>query len=394
MGNESVAVLDIRSYEVTFLIGSRGVNDTFVFYGSRTEPYEGFSKDGFFDFASFRSAVLSAVGSVRQNHEGEIGTIFVGVPSAFVSVKTKGHTISFPSKRKISAQEVDALYESGLNELMAEGRYIRRSDMYFSLGDNRKYFGEKELRGASSSNLKGALCYYFADEFFCEKVTSILSEVGIGDVKFIPSSLAQAMYLLPEKVREGYAFLLDIGFLSSSFTVVYGNGIVREETFDQGLGYILVSLMKELGVDYEKAEEILSSANISGGAVAKDLEWTDQNGATYSVRRINEIVKCGLDELCEEIENFFGKYYRGKNADVFRSKPVCITGEGLGSYYGGAEHISSRLNRMTQVPYPDLPYYDKPVFSSRIALLDAALGETKKHGLLYKIFNVFGGKKK
>ncbi|MBQ8657685.1 MAG: hypothetical protein IJ506_00950 [Clostridia bacterium] len=393
MANESVAVLDIRSYEVTFLIGSKGVNDTFVFYGSRSEPYEGYSSDGFFDGESFRRAVIAAVTSVRQNYEGEIGEVFVGVPAAFVSVKSKGHTISFPSKRKISSQEVDALYESGFNELLKEGKCIRRSDMYFSLGDNRKYFGEKEIRGSSSASLQGALCYYFADEQFVNCTTAILKELSFEKIDFIPSSLAQAMYLLPQKVREGYAFLLDIGFLSSTFSVVYGNGIVREESFDLGLGYILASLMQGLNIDYEKAEEILYSANVSGGTVSKDLQWMDVSGAAYSVRQINEIVKCGFDDLCEAIEEFFAKYYRGKNAAMFQSKPICITGEGL-NVSGGAEHIAGRLNRMTQVLYPDLPYYDKPVFSSRMALLNAALGENKKHGLLYRIFNAFGGKKK
>ena len=63
MKNESVAVLDIRSYEITFLIGAKGVNGTFVFRGSRSEKYEGYSSEGFLDEASFRSAVISAVPS-------------------------------------------------------------------------------------------------------------------------------------------------------------------------------------------------------------------------------------------------------------------------------------------------------------------------------------------
>lgn len=100
MSNESVAVLDIRSYEVTFLIGAKGVNGTFVFRGSRSEKYEGYSSDGFLDAASFRNAVISAVTSVSQNYEGTIKEIYVGVPAAFTKVYTKGHTISFPSKRK------------------------------------------------------------------------------------------------------------------------------------------------------------------------------------------------------------------------------------------------------------------------------------------------------
>ena len=43
MRNDSVAILDIRSDEVSFLIGSRGVNGTFVFSGTHTEKYEGYS---------------------------------------------------------------------------------------------------------------------------------------------------------------------------------------------------------------------------------------------------------------------------------------------------------------------------------------------------------------
>ena len=114
MRNESVAILDIRSYEVTFMLGSKGVNDTFVFYGSHTEKYEGFSTEGFFDENSCKNAVYTAVNSVSQNYRGEIAEVCVGVPSAFVSVVTKGHTCSFPTKRKITAQDTEILYESGL----------------------------------------------------------------------------------------------------------------------------------------------------------------------------------------------------------------------------------------------------------------------------------------
>lgn len=392
MSNESVAVLDIRSYEVTFLIGAKGVNGTFVFRGSRSERYEGYSSKGFFDEASFRSAVISAVTSVRQNYKGTIKEIYVGAPAAFTQVYTKGHTVSFPSKRKISSQEIDALYDSGLSELLATGRFVRRSDMYFALGDNRKYFNAADLYGISTTSLKGALCYYFVSEEFYEALDSVLKELGLEEVSIIPQSLAQANYLLPEKMREGYAFFLDVGFLSTSVSVVYGNGIVHEESFDCGLGYILVSLMEGLGVGYETAEEILASANISGGAVSKDLMWTDGSGAAYSVRDINEIIKYGLDELCENVDKFFEKYYRDKSTMGFAANPLSVTGEGLGGIRGAAEHISKMLSRMTQVVCPELPYYDKPLFSSRIALLATALSDKKKSGLLHRIFNFLGGK--
>ena len=391
MKNERVAVLDVRSFEVTFLIGARGVNDTFVFCGNKSEKYEGYSTDGFFDEKSFSNAVRSAALSVLKSYDGKIDKIFVSAPAPFVRVRTMGHTNSFPTKRKVTDADIEALYDSGVSELMESGRVIRRSPMYFALGDNRKYFEEDNLYGTPTSLLKGALCYYFVSENFYDVVTSVLQALGFSAVEFIPSSLAQATYLLPQKMREGYAFLLDVGFMTSTVSVVYGNGIVHEETFNSGVASILVSMMESLQVDYEKAEEILYSANVSGGYVSSGEVWTDESGAVYSEARINDVIKCGLDGLCEQVQDFFSKYYKEKTATGFMSNPLSLTGEGIGCIRGAAEHISKRLSRITEIVYPDLPYYDKPMFSSRIALLSAALVGKKKKGLFSRLF---GGTKK
>ena len=395
MRNESVAILDIRSNEVAFLLGAKGVNGTFVFSGSKSEKYEGYSTEGFYDVESFRRAVIATVTSVSQNYAGKIEEIYVGVPSAFISVYTKGHTNSYTSKRKICAQDVDALYESGESELLVQGRCIRRSAMYFSLGDNRKYFSTNDLYGVPTTLLKGALCYYYISESFYGCICSLLNELGFSEPKFIPSALAQASYLLPEKKREGYAFLLDIGFLTSTVSVVYGNGIVHEETFDCGIGTTLVALMEGLSVDYAEAEEILTAANVSGGSIPADQFWmSEQRDGRYSVREINDIIKCSLDVLCEKVDAFFAKHYKDKSAIGLTVNPISLTGEGIAALKGAAEHISKRLNRLTEVVAPDLPYYDKPTFSSRIALLNMALADRQKRSWRFRFFNNFGGKRR
>ncbi len=394
MRNQCVAILDVRSYEVTFFLALKGVNDTFVFSGSHTEKFDGISSDGFLSVESFRRAVVAAITSVRQNYEGIIGEIFVGVPSAFLSVATKGHTLSFPSKRKISAQDVEALYESGLNGLLATEPCIRHSDMYFTLGDNRKYFNAQDVYGVPTTLLQGALCYYFVADEFYDTATTLLNDLEFENVRFLPTDLAQALYLLPEKRREGYAFMLDIGFLTSSISVVYGNGIVRKETFNGGVGTILISLMQAFDVDFEMAEEILRFANVSGGGVPKELMWASEQGdVSLPVQAINDTIKCALDELCERVENFFDKYYREKYETVFAVNPISVTGEGVGYIAGVAEHISKRLNRLTEIVVPDLPYYDKPSYSSKIALLSMALGDVKKRSWMQRLFNIGGSKK-
>lgn len=392
MKNKSVAILDIRSKEITFLLGSKGVNGTFVFSGNHTEPYEGYSVEGFIDEESFRRAVLAAITSVRQTYEGTIDELYVGVPSCFVSVQTKGHTISFPSKRKVSSQDVDALFESGLNDLMRAGHCIRKSGMYFTLGDNRKYFQAKDLYGVPTTMLKGALCYYFVSEPFYEGMKKLFLSLGFENVQFMPSTLAQATYLLPQKRREGYAFLLDVGFLTTSISVIYGNGIVHEESFNCGVGTILVSLMEAFKVDYSQAEEILAAANISGGSFPKNMQFALESGEKqFSVQEINDVIKVGLDMTCERVDKFFARYYKDKNAAGLMVNPISVTGEGVNEIKGLAEHVSKRLNRLTEIVYPELPFFGKPSFSSRIGLLNAALADKEKVGWISRLF---GGKRK
>ena len=395
MKNEIVALLDVRSYEITFFLGTKGVNGTFVFCDSHTEKYEGFSTQGFFDVLSYKTAVESAVNHVKQNYGGVIREVYVGVPSNFLSLQTKGHTLSFPKKRKISLQDIDVLNQSGLLELMQEQPCIRSFAMYYTLGDSRKYFTFDEMYKVHTRVLQGALCYYFITEDFVAQTQEIFQTLGFENVQFLPTSLAQALYLLPEKRREGYAFLLDVGFLTTSISVIYGNGIVHEETFDFGKGTVLVALMEELNLDYATAEEVLLSANVSGGSIPKDLSWTSEKGdVSFYVQRINDVIKCALDVLCEKVENFFAKYYDERNMTAFAVNPVSITGEGLVGIAGFTEHLSTRLNRLTEIVFPQLPYYDKPAFSSRIALLDMALKDKKTHGFLYRIFHKNGGKRK
>lgn len=397
MKNESVAVLDIRSDGISFMLGARGVNNTFVFKDVKSEKFVGFSAEtvGILEKDSFQNAVTNAIHTVCKNYEGNIREVYVGVPSWAVSVLTLGHTNSYPTKRKISAQDVDALYESGLNKLMSQGKCIRRSNMYFTLGDNRKYFSQTDLYGISTTMLFGGLCYYFTSEDFFQTLEGLLKPLGFIDVYYIPSTLAQANYLFPEKKREGYAFLLDIGKHTSSVSVVYGHGIVHEATFTVGVEKVLQSLESRFEIDRAMAREMLLDANISGGAVAPDLTWQAlQEDKAYSVAEINEEIKRAVDELCEKVDEFFNEYYKERASVAFPVIPIAVTGDGVGQIKGLCEHISRRLGMLTEVTAPDLPYYDKPQFSSVISLLDMALSDKKQQSWIYKIFNIIGGKRK
>jgi hypothetical protein len=167
---------------------------------------------------------------------------------------------------------------------------------------------------------------------------------------------------------------------------------VHEESFNCGVGTVLISLMQHFDVEYEIAEEILATANISSGNVPKGMMWSSETiEKQISVQEINDCIKFSLDELCENVDKFFAVRCRGKVDTIFTVNPISITGEGIGRIKGASEHIAKRLNHLTEIVAPDLPYYDKPTFSSRIALLNAATDEVKKRGWMRRLF---GGKKR
>ena len=119
MGRKSVAVLDIRSSEVSVIVGERGVNNTFVFKAIHTEEYDGYDESVFLDEAGLASAIVSSVTAVERICGERIRGLYVGVPGAFTRVVPKEQLVGFPKNRTIGQRELDALFASGQKALIS-----------------------------------------------------------------------------------------------------------------------------------------------------------------------------------------------------------------------------------------------------------------------------------
>jgi cell division ATPase FtsA len=222
--------------------------------------------------------------------------------------------------------------------------------------------------------------------YFTSLFREILKEYGFSKVYFVPSSYAQANYLLSAERRSECAVLLDAGTISSTISVIYGNGILRQATMPYGEGNILFALMSKFDWSYERAAEELKKANMfrRSPSDAPQSFYPDEN--YVPPEKINEVIAAGLDELCEPLGNFLEQC-----PPVVANRAILITGEGITGIRGGVEHISKRLNRESEIIAPNIPYYNKPSASSRIALLDYAAGDKQTEGFLRKLFKRFGG---
>ncbi len=387
MGRKSVAVLDVRSSEIAVIVGERGVNNTFIFKASKTESYDGYDDAGsFFDVKSLTEKIENTISSVEQTCGERIRELYVGVPGGFTKVISKESNIGFPKKRKITQKELDSLFASGA-EKMEGYRMIRATSMIYTTSDNRRVV---DPIGISASSLSGLLSYFYCSEYYAKVMEELGKSMKIS-VRFLPTEFAMAKYLIPSETRDEYALFLDVGFLSSSVLVLFGNGVLAQETHWAGRGQIVVDLMDRLHLPpsaYDAALALLSRANLFAKGSAETVEF-NHRGMTYEIRSdvFIETVRDGLDSLCEEFAPFMD-FCSGRELDY---KPLYVTGEGLMDIRGSLEHLTKRFNRICEQLSPNLPYYNKPSMSSYIALMDMALEDHGKSGFVNRIINAFGG---
>ena len=383
MGRKSVAVLDVRSSEITVFVGERGVNNTFVFKANRSEPYDGYEDGKFYNVKGLAEAVFKALTSVEHMCGERIKELFVGVPGEFCAVVPKEQNVGFSKKRKITQKDVETLYASGAGDLNGY-RLIRATSMIYVTADNRRVV---DPIGLPSTSLSGVLSYFYCSDYFADVMHAMFKTTRIA-LRFLPTEAAMASYLIPPETRDEYALFLDVGYLSSSILVLLGGGVKAQKSYWTGRAQIVVLIMERLNVPYDVAGALLARANLFARGGEGKVEF-NYRGNPYEIDTdlLIETVKEGLDGLCEPISEFL----EGCSGREFDYRPLYVTGEGITDIRGALEYVSKRINRICEEVAPDLPYYNKPAMSSRIALMDMAQDDRQKGGIINRLLNAFGG---
>ena len=369
MLNKSVTVIDVRSSEVTAVVAERGVNNTFIIKSSFTAPYEGYAEGQFLDANSFCDALSSVVRRTLSACGDKAGSVYVGVPGEFTCVSVTENVISFSSLKKVARSDVRALKNASLPQDRKGWKLIRSGCLYYVLSDMRRVV---EPVGMLTDSLRGRLCHYICSTVFTDMVESVLDRFrGISSVNYIPTVHAEALYLIPPEQRDEYAVLFDFGYISSTYSVICGNGVAYSESFSLGAGHLALYLTEVMDMPYEVATAMLGMVNLnSKDASSANLEYSWQGRYyKYPASEVKEKLREALDGICETIEEC-RQNFSERNTDY---KTLCVTGESALAVRGATDHISGRLVRNISVIAPGVPYYDKPKFSSLFSLIDMAL---------------------
>ena len=375
-------ILDIGSSKVTVMAGERGVNNTFILKGYAEKEYSGFYDGEFIDGVEFEIAVKECLETIEDNLSDKVSTIYVGVPGEFTIAVVKEARISYKKPKKIGESELNELFDIGFENTSTRYTVINRSGIYFTLDDMRRV---ADPVGERSSVLNGKISYVLCENSFIDAVAPCLKSYGVNNIEFTSSALAEALYLFEPEQRDRLALLVDCGYLTTSLSLIEGDGIVHQKSFALGGGTLSAYIMEEFDVSLEVAERLKRRVNLACNEEVEENYCVIDGDKEYffELKKVNALARKFLDELAESIDVCL--------TDVKNDLPgyvkVSLTGGGVSLLRGAKEHLSGRINMVVETIAPDLTHINKPTDSSKVALLDLALNQKPiKSSLLAKIF--------
>ena len=388
MAKKDVAILDFGSEKISVIIASEDVNNTFAIKGVGECEYAGFMDGNFLEPENLKLAMGLAINNAELNSKmeirEEIKELYIGVPTEFTFCVCNTASQTYPRLKMVTQNDIDELFVMG-NDF---GNYkthkvINQAAIYYVLDDNGKVTNPL---GLATNKITACMSYILADNNFIRLIDKFLVDLSITKATYISSALAEAKYLFDEEKRDGYALLVDCGYITTTVALVRGDGILSLSSFSMGGGHITADLMQCLKISFAQAESLKRKVVLSISPDTNDVYEvvTDDGILPISAKMAGEIVECRIEEIAKHIL----KCLNNCEYEYPHYIPISLTGGGLCYLKGAKDTLAKYLGMNVEIVSPPIPQLNKPHNSSKIGLLDIALKQEKlkkPKGLLAKL---------
>ncbi|MEG1608955.1 MAG: hypothetical protein RR348_03730 [Clostridia bacterium] len=375
-----MAILDIGSHKLVFAVARKSSKGIYNIKNFASLEYP-----GFFEGRWVESEMLGADISRlldKSGYKKELKTIYVGVPSNFVKVVTQERGIDFGKEKIVTTGVVeDFLSTCGEpSDMDSKFMVISSSVTKYTLDDNKEVLCAIDER---ASRLKAIVSYILCQKSFCTMFDTLLTVEGFENIAYISSAWAQNCKLLDFDTKNKGAIVVDVGFVTTSFSYQKGEGIDFLKTVSMGGANVADDLANSLYCDFFEARRLALKVNLDiDDNAEQELEITISNEQfLIGSHNVNHIVKYRLDMFVEFILNC------AANLDKPLKKiPMFISGGGLTSIRGAVPYIEKQLKHTMRVLVADIPQYDKSCDSSFVAVIDVANEINSNKKKLKKLF--------
>jgi cell division ATPase FtsA len=232
--------------------------------------------------------------------------------SSFVNV-TK---MSRGRSDSIKKEEIDRLYDETVSnaslkiqDALVPLRLVY-SDVLRIKVDSKVEENPMNLHG---ENIELVMQVSYEEADLVKKIRSLSKALKLNFISVVPSDIS-IIDLCRVKNPNIDCVLVDIGYKSTSLSIVFGGGIVKSLTFPIGGDHFTEEISLKLGVPFSKAEQLKS------GALKNQLTETEVDLLSNTLDRSISLWLSGLELVLKEfddLEVFPGQFYlTGKSVHI------------------------------------------------------------------------------
>lgn len=366
MKNNFVAILDFGSSKITCMAATKvaGKSD-FLIRAVGQCQYNGFDENSFYEPDAISTCITDVISQVEKKIGSQIKEICVGVPGVFSSVATSEASVTFHSKKKIDADDVQELInKANIFEVGSEYSPMGGKAVYYILDGGLKV---DDPVGNVASKLTALVSFSFMKNYFRNTVAPVLLQKGIKRITYVNVCDAQAQFVVQTMSQKDYCIVIDVGHITTNVMLCGGKSLLFARTFSLGSGYLASDLTQVEGLDFQTAMNVLSKVNLS-------LEFGDGdrynvNGQALAAQRTNEILKSRIEQIASYIVVSFHQCDR----DIPYDTPIILTGGGLTYLRGGAYTLASSLGKNIIVYESANPQTNRNEYTSCYGLISEAI---------------------
>lgn len=394
---EEFAVLDVGSGKLNFVVASKSADDIFFVKNFATAEYAGYFNGEWVAPERLKDDISSVVEKSGFNYK--IKTLFVTVPSEFTFVRTSGLLSDAGRSKTITSSSIRDIHKKAESFKVSGYTALCSSALKYVL-DGNKY--TVHPIGEIAKNIYANMSFIFCKDEFVRAIYKIAMELGFKYVRFVDGIWAEGTQLIDEDTRVGGAVLIDVGYASTTFALIEGDGVKYKKDCQFGKGYLIDALANALNVDYEVAQRLMPKITLN-------IESDDMSVYQYEVgdakfeckaKEINSFLHNFIfshlvefvDECVEEIKELDKMNVAGNTfgANLFPSinarTAFFLVGGGLSEIRGASNFFARALSREVNLLSAGTADWDKPYYASMFATLEIADKMSQKNSLLERLF--------
>lgn len=342
---ECKAVLEFGTSKITCAIAEQKQRMGLEVLGCAKVPYAGIRDANWVDSERVYFAIDEALAAAEHQADIRLKRVHVGIPGSFLQIVNR--TAQIGTNGRITDADIARLVKEASDfETEPDMVLLEAAPAWFLLDDGNVYL---DPSGMSSRRLRGSVSFMFANRLFLNDVMKMLQHLGVHVDSFISEPLAEALYLVPQENRDDLAVLVDIGYSTTSVSVVYGDAILFFETIPLGGANIASDIAYVMKVDMETAEQLKQRYSF-GLALSGSIPYMYAKDSSGKLKKYPyELINGIIDARVEQIIEFVTQTVSRAERDLNKKLDVFLTGGGI-SFIRGASGFYKTVSGRTPVP--------------------------------------------